>query len=153
MKNVSTKAGLVLVGRFVKKVLLAVTLIVGLVAFESPVSSYAQSCTTPTQKARAMVENFVLNPRLRAERIESGIESYALNNIEVVSDTTVCSQLHSGFSSRAKERWAISYFKLGPMYIVTAVIKQPDTPGVVRVGISQLYVFDSNLDFVKGYGG
>lgn len=133
--------------------LLVVVLAAVAVAFVAPPSAYSQSCTSPNEMARQMVNNFLLKPNLRYARVETGVESYAFYEPTVVSDSTVCAELAKDFSPEAMDGWSVSYFKLGPKYIVNAVVKQPDTPGVVSMGISAVYVYDQKFNLIKGYGG
>ena len=99
-----------------------------------------------------MVENFLTNPNLVDARQETGTTSLSVDQIQAVSDPGVCQQLNDEFSASTDE-YNLAYFKIGDFYFATQILKQSENNNEVVVGLSFIYILDSNLNFIKGYSG
>lgn len=109
-------------------------------------------CPSGSDRAQSMVENFLTNPNLTDARQETGTTSLSVDQIQPVSDPDVCQQLNDEFSASIDE-YNLAYFKIGDFYFATQILKQSENTNEVVVGLSFIYILDSNLNFIKGYSG
>ncbi|WP_040605760.1 hypothetical protein [Salisaeta longa] len=114
--------------------------------------SSEDACPAGSQRAFAMVENFLTNPTLSDARQETGTTGLRPAQTQLVQDESTCHQLDGEFGDVTDE-YAVSYYKVGSFYFATQILKQPDDPNIVASGLSFIYVLDSNLNFIKGYSG
>ena len=99
-----------------------------------------------------MVIDFLSDSNLTAARQETGTTNLDTSQIQVVSDPSVCQTLDNEFSS-FKDDYKITYYKAGNFYFVTQILKQPNKTDEVVVGLSFIYIYDENLNPIKGYSG
>jgi len=112
----------------------------------------AIGCPEENSISEKMVENFLTNPNLSDLRLEVGVTNLSTTQIQVVDNQNTCNTLDDEFDSY-KDKYIVSYYQVGDFYFVTQILKQPNQVDRVITGLSFIYVYDENLNFIKGYSG
>jgi len=109
-------------------------------------------CPEEDSTSKEMVKNFLSNPKLSDLRKEAGVTELNITQIKVVDNQNTCNIFNNEFGSY-KDEYKITYYKVGDFYFVTQILKQPDQADEVITGLSFIYIYDKNLNFIKGYSG
>jgi hypothetical protein len=100
-----------------------------------------------------MVENFLTNPKGAEARQETGTDGLSVDQIQLVQNEDVCGQLNQEYGGQEFDDYNVTYYSAGDFYFVIQILNQPDDPNMVVSGLSMIYIYNENLNFIKGYGG
>ena len=82
-----------------------------------------------------------------------GLGTATTNDIRKLSnssDQQVCQELNEE-SVALFENYDIFYYKVKNRYITVSILKQPEEPDVVSVGLSYIDIYDSLVNRLQGY--
>jgi len=124
-----------------------------LIAFAVASNLKAQCPTYEDEASQDIIGSFVSTPhwdKIKADNGLSGVTAADIEKLNLPSHQNICSTLNTK-ANHMFSKYHVYYYKLKNRYIVVSVLKQPEDPDLVTVGLSFLDIFDSNLNPLNGY--
>ncbi len=111
---------------------------------------------------QATLRSFIGDDGWQSHRLTTGTNLLSINQIQALTSPTdddVCEEFNTHFApSIAKtvgpdndKNYHVRYYKAGDFYFVVIILAQPANQDYYLVGLSHLYIYDSNLEKIKGY--
>lgn len=124
-----------------------------LVLFGSHVSVLAQCPTYEDESSEAIMGSFVSTPHwnsIKADNGLSGVTSSDIVKLNLPAHQNICTSLNTESNDMFTD-YHVYYYKVKNRYIVVSVLKQPEDPDYVAVGLSFLDIYDASFNRLNGY--
>lgn len=110
---------------------------------------------------RSVMTDFLEKSWWEPQRIETNTTNLSVSQIQSLADSvdsSVCESFNKQYEEALSQlhqtggkAYNVSYYKAGQFYFVIIGVKQPENPDVVAHGTTYFDIYDSNINFVKGY--
>ncbi|HCI69313.1 MAG TPA: hypothetical protein DF712_23685 [Balneola sp.] len=129
----------------------AIILVVALCIITSLAS--AQCPTKERESAKEIIKAFASHPEWADMRNTTNLSSLTLDDVsklEGASNAQACQELNE-LSEALFSKYDVFYYTVKDKYAVVSVLKEPEDPDVVSMGLSFIEIYDNTFNRIKGY--
>lgn len=116
-------------------------------------SSYAQCDKSEYAYSKELITEFATNADWVDVRLKVGLTNISTKDIYRLSTSYnrySCTRL-SNLVQNTFDKYIVNFYKIKDKYVIVTVLKQPEDPNQIAVGLSFLEIYNSSYTRIEGY--
>ena len=124
--------------------------------------SITDKCPKEGYNAIGFLESFLTSDKLLPARQATGTTHLTPSQVQILTDptnTSICEQITNSYPQTTSRKYPgteekfhhLVYYKVGEFYFVIIKIRPDSNPDTITAGLEYVDVYDSELNFLKGY--